>query len=162
MDSGLRTGSGRPLGHSCCNKEDLEALPPGIFCHLVSVGWDQVVISQKLSNGKVVDFGRNLHWAYESALLKEFWIQDARRFLDKFQSILNTSLNRSSFGWPTMLLSGLGWCPQLERNQRAPGGSWHFPCDSLAVSTVLSPSMSGAGIPEGRKCPLASLTRRPR
>ena len=37
------------------------------------------------------------------------------------------------------LLSGLGWYPQLEWNQRAPWGGCPSPCDSLAVSTALSP-----------------------
>ena len=37
------------------------------------------------------------------------------------------------------LLSGLGWYPQLEWNQRASGGRCPSPCDSSAVSTALSP-----------------------
>lgn len=38
------------------------------------------------------------------------------------------------------LLSGLGLYPQLEWNQRAPGGGCPSPHDSLAVSTALSPA----------------------
>ena len=37
------------------------------------------------------------------------------------------------------LLSGMGGYPQLEWNQRDPGGGCLSPCDSLAVSTALYP-----------------------
>ena len=53
MRPGLRTGSGRPLGTQLLWHRTLEALPCGAYHHLGSVGWDQVVISQKLPMGSL-------------------------------------------------------------------------------------------------------------
>ena len=55
MGPGLRTGSGRPLVTQLLWHRTLEALPTGTYHHLGSVGWDHVVISQKLPMGKLVD-----------------------------------------------------------------------------------------------------------
>ena len=68
----------------------LEALPTGTYHHMGSVGSDQVVISQKLPVGKLVDSSAETQIRLMDHLSKKIWDLDMPGLLYKFCTIINT------------------------------------------------------------------------